>query len=350
MPKNGKQIQKSGDDSINIQAGQIITIKGLSIEDVKTIALDVFKSNFYELRGIAKDTAKERAEEITNKFLAELMSRNPDGLQSAKDPDVQCAIFTAQREYARTGDKELGDILIDILVDRTKESNRSVLQIVLNESLQVAPKLTKNQLDALSIIFNFRYAFYTKMSNLDVLKHYLDYRIAPFVESLTKSATCYQHLAYAGCGMISIGSTSLEELFKRSYTGLFIKGFPQSEMDNIVNNNPSTGLMFIKCMRNPLLVQINAINEENIRKRSKEINLDDEAIKKLIQIQNQYTMTPAEIKSDLQSMHPCMEKLFDVWNDSLMKNTTLTSVGIAIGHANIRRVTKETHNLSIWIN
>ena len=61
-------------------------------------------------------------------------------------------------------------------------------------------------------------------------------------------------------------------------------------------------------------------------------------------------MTPDEIKSDLKTMHPCMEKLFDVWDNSHMKNMSLTSVGIAIGHANIRRVTKETDNLSIWIN
>ena len=248
MTENGKQIQKSGDDSINIQAKQII-VRGLSVEDVKTIALDVFKSNFCVLKGIAKNIAEERAEEITNKFLAELMRRNPDGLQSAEDPDVQYAIFTAQREYARTGDKELGDILVDILVDRTKQSNRSVLQIVLNESLQVAPKLTKNQLDALSIIFNFRYTVYLKMINLDALKHWLDYRISPFLGSLTKSTTCYQHLAYAGCGIISIGSIKLEEIFKRTYPGLFMKGFPESEKTEIVSSNPSSAIMFTKCMR-----------------------------------------------------------------------------------------------------
>jgi hypothetical protein len=350
MTENGKQIQKSGDDSINIQAGQISIVRGLSVEDVKSIALDVFKSNFYELSGIAKDTAKERAEEITNKFLAELMSRNPDGLQSAEDPDVQYAIFTAQREYARTGDKELGDILVDILVDRTKESNRSVLQIVLNESLQVAPKLTKNQLDALSIIFSLRYTRYLKMSNLDALKHYLDYRLSPFIPSLTKNDTCYQHLAYAGCGTISIGSVEIEAIFLKHYTGLFVKGFPESDIASIVESNPSSSTMFMKCIRNPSLLQVNGIDEETIRTKSKKIGLDDLLTKSLIQIQNQNIMTEEEIKSDLKTIHPCMEKLFDVWDGSFMKNINLTSVGIAIGHANTRRITKETDNLSIWIN
>ena len=68
-----KQIQKSGDSSLNIQAEQITITKGLSYEEAKSIALDVFKSNFYQLSGIAKDIAQKRAEEITNTFLDELL-------------------------------------------------------------------------------------------------------------------------------------------------------------------------------------------------------------------------------------------------------------------------------------
>jgi hypothetical protein len=45
-----------------------------------------------------------------------------------------------------------------------------------------------------------------------------------------------------------------------------------------------------------------------------------------------------------------MENVFDTWSDSQMKNFTLTSVGIAIGHANIKRLVGEFANLSIWIN
>lgn len=350
MAKSSKQIQKAGDASLNVQAQQISISKGLSYEDAKGIALDVFKSNSYRLRGIAADTAKRRAEEITDKFLADLMDRNPDGLQNAEDPDLQYAIFSMQRDYARTGDKELGDILVDILVDRAKESNRSILQIVLNESLQVAPKLTKNQLDVLSIIFNVKYTKYGRLVNLGSLRHYLDYRVSPFVESLMKNAACYQHLVYAGCGSISIGSAKIEEIFRKTYPGIFAKGFPESEISEILTSNPASRQMFTQCLRDPQLLQVNAIDEETIRNRAKNINLQDATTEKLVQLQNQYLMSQGEVKDYLKSAHICMEKLFDVWDNSYMKNMTLTSVGIAIGHANIRRVTKETDDLSIWIN
>lgn len=42
--------------------------------------------------------------------------------------------------------------------------------------------------------------------------------------------------------------------------------------------------------------------------------------------------------------------LFETWSESAMKNFTLTSVGIAIGYANIKRLVGEFANLSIWIN
>jgi hypothetical protein len=350
MGKNSKQIQKAGDASLNIQAGQIHISKGLSYEDVKTIALDVFKSNFYQLAGVAKDTARKRAEEITDKFLADLMTRNPEGLQNVEDPDFQYAMFTAQKAYARTGDKELGDILVDILVDRTKEPNRSILQIVLTESLEIAPKLTRNQLDALSIIFSLKYTRYLKMGNINALRHYLDYRISPFVEGITKSDTCYQHLEYAGCGSIEITSVSIETIFLEHYPGIFVKGFPESDIKEIIDENALSHQMLIRCLRNPQLLQVNAIDADTIRSKSEKIGLEGAKVEKLIELQNKHRMSETEVKDDLRSAHSCMEKLFGIWEGSFMKNMTLTSVGIAIGHANTRRVTKETDDLSIWIN
>jgi hypothetical protein len=45
-----------------------------------------------------------------------------------------------------------------------------------------------------------------------------------------------------------------------------------------------------------------------------------------------------------------MRGVDDVWKSSSMKQFTLTSVGIAIGHANLKKNTGEFTDLSIWIN
>ena len=345
-----KQSQKAGDSSINIQARDINVNHSLSYDDVKSISKDVFEANFLRLSGISAEIAEKRAEELINNLLETLEERNPEALQNADDPDLQYAIFTAQKEYARTGNQELGDILVDILVDRFKEADRNILQIVLNESLQIAPKLTKDQLSTLSVIFSLKYTKYLRMNDLSSLNHYINYRISPFVDDLTINNSCYQHLEYTGCGSISIGSIKIGAIFKNNYPGLFSKGFAESEKETIIADNPLAQSMFIPCLHNVRLLQIGAIDDEIIRSLATENHLDDEITNQIIKLQNDFIMNEKEIEEHLKAVHPCMDKLLNVWENSSIKNTTLTSVGIAIGHANTRRITKETDNLSIWIN
>ena len=141
-----EQSQTSGDKSLNIQGEDVTLNLGVNYSEARQIALDVFEANFYKLSPIAGNIARERASELIDDFLGKLAQKNPLGIENTKDPDVQYAIFTAQREYARSGDKDLSDILVDILVDRISQKERSILQIVLNEALQVAPKLILHQL------------------------------------------------------------------------------------------------------------------------------------------------------------------------------------------------------------
>jgi len=61
-------------------------------------------------------------------------------------------------------------------------------------------------------------------------------------------------------------------------------------------------------------------------------------------------MNGDEIREKCIEIRPYMAGLFQVWSESAMKHFTLTSVGIAIGHANIKRLVGEFSNLSIWIN
>jgi hypothetical protein len=61
-------------------------------------------------------------------------------------------------------------------------------------------------------------------------------------------------------------------------------------------------------------------------------------------------MSDEEIKADLITRNEKMAKLFTVWDSTPMKHMTLTSVGIAIGHAFTRSKTGDSGNLAIWIN
>ena len=344
------QNQKTGDNSTNIQAEKIEVSVGMTYSEVKEVALDVFKANYLKLSEDASKTALERSIEITEKFLNKLENTNPQGINNAQDPDFQHSLFNVQKEYARYGDEEMGDLLIDLLVDRTNQPNRSILQIVLNESITVAPKLTQEQLATLSIVFLVRYTMQNGIISFNSLFEYFDKYILPFSGFLVENTSCYQHIEYTGCGSVGIGEVNFLEVIKKNYKGLFCKGFTKEDVEAIGLNYSLVSACFTKCLHDNTLLQINAINEEVFVKNAKSFNVSDNDSNKLIELENSKIMNVDEISFFLIKNRPYLQNFIDIWKTSLIKNLTLTSVGITIGHANVKRNLGEFTNLSIWIN
>lgn len=345
-----KQTQKAGDGSTNIQAEKVIISRGVTYSEAREIALAVFKNNFLELQDQAAKIAQERAEDITDKFLKRLQNENPKAISQSKDPDFQCSLFTIQKEYARSGDKDLSDLLVDILVERAKEENRNIKQIVLNESLQVAPKLVSDHLVALSLIFLLRYTVNSGIRDLKALEQYLDKYILPFVSLLTMKPTCYQHLEYTGCGSISSFTTFLSKIFIQSYQGLFSKGFILDALKSRGIDIPIEHQLFTKCLHDPTKYQINFGRIEEIEPNANKTGIHKNQISNILDLVKDNTMPDEEVREYIISVKPYMSELFEVWDKSFMGRISLTSVGIAIAHANIERKFSEKLDLSIWVN
>lgn len=350
MSRDQEQATSHGGTALQAGGDIVITSTGLTYTEVKEVALDVFRANFYQLSGIAKDTASARAEEITEAFLSKLQAEHPEGFQQANDPSFQYALLTVQKELARTGDKDLGDLLVDLLVDRSKQEQRDILQIVLDESLNTAPKLTDNQLAVLAITFLFKYTQNHGIGNHQALGEYFDKHIPPFSQKIVKNAACYQHLEFTGCGAIGIGEIKLETILGTTYQGQFLHGFDAKEVED---RSLSIGLdsrFFIPCLNDPAKIQVRANSHESLDRLIAEQSIDTEDSGKIKALFDLGKMTDDEIKAKCIEIRPYMSPVFDVWSDSQMKHFTLTSVGIAIAHANIKRLVGEFANLAIWIN
>lgn len=349
---NKDQSQNIGDSAIGVQAGGSVTLVnvGISVSEARAIALDVAKTTFYELSGVAKDIASTRVEEITNRIIEKLESDFPGGLQKAVDPDFQYALFTVQKEFARTGDEDLGELLVDLLVDRSKQDQRDILQIVLNESLSTAPKLTDENLAVLAAIFLFKYTQNHSVGNHQMLGEYLDGHLLPFASKLSKNLAGFQHLEFTGCGSIGIAGGPLESIIGTTYQGQFLKGFDQSEIAIRGISVGPDARFFIQCLNDPLKLQVRANSEEVLVKTLDREGISPEDKVKIIELFNLGKMSESEINQKLIAIRPYMSEVLDIWKNSSMQTFTLTSVGMAIGHANIKRLIGEFASLSIWIN
>lgn len=345
------QSQKGGDHSTNIQANQVTLIQGPTLSEVREIAHEVFKANFYSLGGEAAEIARSRAEQITEKYFQKLEEQGEGGFRQAKEPDFQYALFTVQKEYAKTGDKELGDLLVDLLVDRTKEENRTILQIVLNEALKVAPKLTNDQLAILSVIFLIKHTKILGISSPSHLLEYLDKYWEPFIKQLAENDTNYRHLEYCGCATVPpFMGYNLASRFLELYPGMFSKGFEPGELGRREIAIKVDSGMFVKCFHDNDKIQINATDEGVIRDKATELQINDSDTEKLIALNKEVLMDHVKVNDYLKRTKPYMGTLFDFLERSLLKQVTLTSVGIAIGHANVKKNLGQFTDLSIWVN
>lgn len=341
--------QEGGENSTNLQGQTIVVNQGLTYIDAKNIALDVFKSNYLELSEKAASTAKQRAEELVDNFITEMQQRKPEAINSIEDPSMQYAIFTAQKEYAKTGDKDLSDMLVDILVDRAALQERNLKQIVLDESLAIVPKLTSNQLDTLTIIFILKYSRNYGIIDIPSLKTYLATYVSPFTSNLSKENSLYQHLEFTGCASVSIGSSTIENIYLKTYKGIFCKGFTreQFEASGLIFDNYPT--LIIPCLNDSSKFQIAVLDEEILEQKANALGISQDDKNKLKTFVNNFQLNNTEAKDLLKSQGEFMESLFEIWDNSSLKNTSLTSVGIAIATANLRRKTGITVDLGIWI-
>ncbi len=318
--------------------------------EAREVALDVFRANALELRGIAQAVAVSRAEEITNEFLDKLGSTDPTKSERLADPDMQSVLFEAQKEYARSGEEDLKEALIDLLTARAGQVDRDLRTLALNEAIVSAPKLTEAQRRSVAWVFYLRYTRDIRSGTVDSFYAQLERVATALRTNVADRHADYQHMEYVGVGAISISTVSLGVAISSGSEGLFTKGFSEDNVDKQLLDRLFEAKLVLPCLRNPENLQLNHLSKEDLPKRVQAAGLeaDLELIKPLITMN---PMSEDEVVAEAIARVPALQSLGEVWSseNNGMKNFTLTSVGLALGHAYWSRLTGSTSPLSIWL-
>ena len=220
-----KQDARGGENSTVNQAGGDVKVLttinyGMGYTETKDLFMDLFHIEFTKLGKDVEHLINERAEKIVVDYLNKLVQEDPNLIQNTKNPDIRYDIIEAQKAYARLGDQEMADLLVKILVERTKSTENTFKNIALNESLSVIPKLTSKQIDVITLIYLVRY-----YSFVPEFKMPFDFYYQTLVNFLPveipNSEMFYQHLQYSGCLSISIGSSSFASIFMHKFPHFF---------------------------------------------------------------------------------------------------------------------------------
>lgn len=348
QPIELSQENKRGSQSIQI--GQQNNYYGMDYQNTKALCLDLIKNELDIYKDEAEKIARERDEHFLATFFNQLHEEKFDDetiFNEFKNPDMQYSYIEAQKAYIRLGTSELETILSNLLVDRAKEKQRSLLQIALAEALTVVPMLLPEQLDILALSFRLRYTKSLIVNNFDSFFKYLETSIIPHVDDSQIKESLFQHLVYTKAGSIDIAEIGLEKIFAHTYGGLFLSGYTPEELGDFPNKYPD---LFTHCLQFPNKLQINAISYEQLTKildTKDDMPLDD---KKYLQEHfEQNLLSEQEINNFICDRMPNCKKLFNYWEKSNIKYLSLTSVGIVLGANRCKQISGDTFNLNIWI-
>lgn len=159
-------IQENKLGSQSTQIAQQNNYYGMDYQNTKSLCQDLIKNELEKYKSDAEQLAKERNEKFLSTLFEKLHKEKIDDnsmCEEFKNPDMQYTFFEAQKAYIRLGTPELENILSNLLVDRTKESNRTLLQIALAEAVNAVPMLLPSQLDILALCFLLRYTLNNKI-------------------------------------------------------------------------------------------------------------------------------------------------------------------------------------------
>lgn len=262
---------------------------------------------------------------------------------------MQLCYIDAQKGYISYGDETSEKILLELLKDRISESDKSILQISLNEAVKVAPLLMKKHLNALSLLF-----FVKEMSIMGIrtraeLIDFIKDVVLKFTKDSSLTKVDYEHLEYNKCiTKIEILKSDIFEIMRSKYKYYFLKeisydDFQQkySQLTKYIGSLAFFNVDSDNMLRFKEVDSFLSYNELDI------ISSDDrEMFNKMLK---DLTMSDEEFERTILDNNDLLCPLFYTWKDDLMSSCSLTTIGKVLAMTNIKLELKMPVDMSIWI-
>lgn len=355
----GGQKQSGGDHSLNVQGNTVYV--GLSLEQVRTVALGVFRENFLELQGIARSVVEERVEKLTDDVLRRIAAENPELLQRFSNPSSAHAMFQAQKSAALAGEEELSDTLSDLVIEHLSEHTRTRRQIAIAQAIDVTAFLTVRQIDILLVHFlTTRAAPAGIINRRDLLARYA-LHFSPLAERLRDATpedvnTEVPYLEYHRCLSVRAGKHVKYGNPRDKYSALFCKGFSFDGSDgfaekySLSNDERSKVLsLLMSSPDDPAKVQLRGLDIAERERILQQAALRFEIKSGLLTSTNEALFTYDETRMFLENNAPDAAFLFRLCYDSELVSGEMTPTGVAIAHSAAKRLLSLDAPLEVWL-
>lgn len=336
------QKQQSGDNSTNMQLNNVTIVNNYKIigNNEKEELMATFKKSMPSLKESAQYELNKSAKDVSDGFIDKTTEQEEKIIKKIfgrlSEPNMQIAIFEAQKGYAKYGNKEKLDRLIELLIEKGKQTPGSLKDILLDDAIEKLSKMTSNQLNILSYLLAITI---NDPSNTleDFHQNYVN-ALLQFYSSIDNKRldNDIQYLMQLGCiRQISFAQNEnkIIKQIKNSYTGLFAAGFTKQEFESEYSGPINT--IIIPCISNNSLWQISALNNNILEQICNNMNIT-QSQKEVLEKYSNKILSNEKIEEILTQMEPNMKDLLD--NTNRINNFELMPLGTLIGLKNYELV------------
>lgn len=249
MLKDDIQKQSSGDNSNNYQLkGDIIinNYNNINSEDLHKELFLIFKDNMPVLRQIAQEEVVKRVDELNNSFINKISTLSEELSKKIftrlSEPDMQLAIYEAQKNYAKYKSKDKLEQFTILLLNKGLEEPCSLRNYLLDEAIITISKMTQVQIDFLSYLVR-KFATVNVSNATDLYEKYIK---KLYIHNYVLDVATYSDVDYLdqiGCikrRPYKIVDQSIVDILNKSYKHL------SNVQSNLLQIDPEIKLLFEK--------------------------------------------------------------------------------------------------------
>lgn len=344
-----KDSQQSNAHFDNVENIHINQANARTEQKMLEIMGKVVDQNIAMYQDMAKTKALQRNDEFKQLIEAQVNNLSTVEMTKLAEPDTQGIILEASNINVRTSNFDLRKILASLVIKRVKDDKKGqeeLKNIVYNEAIHAVGKITNNQLKIITVSYLLTQTMDNSITSLEKLNEYFNKDIKPLLDFRNTNSE-FNYLVYAGLASImQVGHIDIIEIFKQQYTFLFLKPMTLEEIEN---------LGISKGIANEILTAINSgitiKNADALQEaldKIKIINPDTKS--KLVNFYKSRILENIEIEKLIFEKTDAGKELIKSYNESKLRQMSLTPVGLAIAIANFEQISGMSLDVDLWIN
>jgi hypothetical protein len=237
---------------------------------------------------------------------------------------------------------------VGLLLKKFQTKPGQLLDIALSEAIETVRKLTQAQVNALTVHWLVSRVIFGHVGSIADLTSEMNKHVGPFIDRVPTGPSDYEHIQYAGCGIVEMGHVDVGTAISHRYPGLFQRGIAVTQIPTYMQATKDFATLFTKSNRLTGGYEVSAATAESAKDLATHLGYSELASEyaTLIRI-----MDSGSIEKELSDRDPIWRRLIPKWNKSPIKSLSLSSVGHVIAHSNWTRVTGTIDaDISIWVS